>query len=142
MSALSVATRERTRFVDSGWRVTIPKDMREGLDWGRETTVCVSWDGRHIRVKHPLRCLHCPDSTKVGSLGKIVIPPKVRAEAHLYRGQILKLSIVDDEIFIVPSDEQVRCQACGSEMDVKETLPGVHLCRRCRASLDLAAQRA
>lgn len=133
---------DKTRFVDSGWRVTIPKQMRDHLGWDRETTVCVSWDGRHIRIRHPLRCVDCPDVTKVGALGKIVIPPRVRAETHIYRGQILRLSVTGEEIMMSPEAEQVRCQACGSEMDVRETLANVYLCQRCRVSLEKTAQRA
>jgi bifunctional DNA-binding transcriptional regulator/antitoxin component of YhaV-PrlF toxin-antitoxin module len=133
---------DKTRFVDSGWRVTIPKQMRDHLGWDRETTVCVSWDGRHIRIRHPLRCVACPDVTKVGALGKIVIPPRVRAETHIYRGQILRLSVTGDEIMMSPEAEQVRCQACGSEMDVRETLANVYLCQRCRVSLERKAERA
>jgi len=132
----------KTRFVDSGWRVTIPKEMREKLGWDRETTVCVSWDGRHIRIRHPLRCIACADVTKVGALGKIVIPQRVRAETHIYRGQVLRLSVEGDEVVIVPEAEQVRCMACGSEMNVRKTLENVYLCKRCREALDRAAERA
>jgi len=139
---MATELRSKTRFVDAGWRVTIPKEMRDKLGWDRETTVCVSWDGRRIRIRHPLRCIACPDSTKVGALGKIVIPPRVRAETHIYRGQILRLSVEGDEVIIVPEEEQVRCQACGSEMDVKQTLPNVYLRKGCREALERAAERA
>ncbi len=129
----------KTRFVDSGWRLTIPKDMRTQLGWDKDTLVCVSWDGRRVHIRHPLRCRVCSDLTRLGALGKIVIPPRVRAEAQVYRGQILSLDIVGDEVIVTPEGLQVRCQACGSEMDVKEVLPNVHLCRRCREAIDQVA---
>ncbi len=35
--------------------------------------MCVSYDGINLYVKHPIHCLTCPDVTRMGSLGKIVI---------------------------------------------------------------------
>jgi bifunctional DNA-binding transcriptional regulator/antitoxin component of YhaV-PrlF toxin-antitoxin module len=128
-----------TRFIDSGWRLTIPKAMRTRLGWDKDTEVCVSWDGQRVHIRHPLRCRVCSDLTRLGALGKIVIPPRVRTDAQLYRGQILSLDIEGDEVIVMAEGLQVRCQACGSEMDVKESLPNVHLCRRCREALDRIA---
>lgn len=131
----------KSRFIDSGWRLTIPKAVRDYLNWDRGTSICVRWDGVHIFVQHPDEAVECPDVVRMGSLGKVVIPPRVREEAHLYRGQILTLQVVGDAVIASSGASQVRCQACGSEMDVKEELPNVHLCRRCRESLHRAAAR-
>ncbi len=130
----------KTRFVDSGWRLTIPKSIREKLGWDKDTLVCVSWDGRKVHIRHPLSCKFCPDLSRLGALGKIVIPPKVRAEAQMYRGQILSFVTQGDEVVVLPDGPQVRCQACGWEMDVQEVLPNVYLCGRCRQALNLAAK--
>lgn len=129
----------KDRFIDSGWRLTIPKAMRDSLGWDKDTSVCVSWDGNSMFVKHPIHCLTCPDVTRMGSLGKIVIPQRIREEAALYRGQILSLSVTGDHVTVTPGDTQVRCQSCGSELEVKQTLPNVYLCLRCRQSLVGAA---
>lgn len=130
---------QKDRFIDSGWRLTIPKPMRESLGWEKDTTVCVSWDGINMFVKHPTNCPNCPDVSRMGSLGKIVIPQRIREEASLYRGQILSLSVMGDQVVIVPGESQVRCQSCGSEWDVRQTLPNVYLCQRCRETLARAA---
>jgi len=132
----------KRRFIDSGWRLTIPKPMRERLGWDKGTPVCVVWDGWTMRIKSPLGCVSCPDVTRMGALGKIVIPPKVRAEAGLYPGLVMSLWIEDDAIVAKPDTAQVRCAACGSELDVRMTLPNVYLCRRCREALaDQAVRR-
>ncbi len=130
---------EKTRFVDSGWRVTVPKEFREQLGWDTGTQLCVSTDGSHIVMRNvaPLRC---PDLIRMGALGKIVIPPKVRQEVKLYRGQILSLHIEGEKVLASPHTMQVRC-LCGSEYDVKDVLPNVHLCQRCRETLKNAACR-
>ncbi len=131
---------KKTRFVDSGWRLTIPKSIRAKLGWDKDTLVCVSWDGRKVHIRHPLQCKLCPDMSRLGALGKIVIPPKVRAEAQMYRGQILSFVTQGDEVIVQPDGPQVRCQACGWEMDVQQVLPNVYLCGRCRQALDSAAR--
>ncbi len=133
---------QKNRFIDSGWRLTIPKAMRETLGWTKGTTVCVSWDGVSMYVKHPTNCPTCPDVSRMGSLGKIVIPPRIREEAALYRGQILSLSVEGNQVNVVPGESQVRCQSCGSEWDVRQTFPNVYLCRRCRETLTKAAAGA
>lgn len=134
-----LATKPKDRFIDDGWRLTVPKDVRDRLGWAKGTPMCVSWDGIILRVKNAHNCLGCPDVTRMGSLGKIVIPPRIREEACLYRGQIMSLSVAGDHVEVSPGRSQVRCQACGSEMDVREALPNVYLCKRCRASLERAA---
>ena len=131
----------KDRFIDLGWRLTIPKAMRDKLAWDKDTSVCVSWDGNSIHVKHPTHCLTCPDVARMGSLGKIVIPQTIREEAGLYRGQILSLAVTGDHVTVTAGEQQVRCQSCGSEWNVTPTLPNVYLCQRCRESLaDTAAQ--
>lgn len=130
----------KTRFVDSGWRVTIPKAIRLQLDWDTGTRLCVSWDGSHIVLRGPATCVLCPDVVRMGALGKVVIPQKVRQEARLYRGQILSLSVKEDQVVAWPHALQVRCQ-CGSEYDVRDVLPNVHLCKRCRLILEETARR-
>ncbi|MGI6667487.1 MAG: AbrB/MazE/SpoVT family DNA-binding domain-containing protein [Bacillota bacterium] len=132
----------KSRFIDSGWRLTIPKAIRDRLGWAPGTPICVSYDGIDIIVKCPTTCTDCPDVVRMGSLGKVVLPPRVRAEANLYRGQVMTLSVEDGRVLVKSGDSQVRCKACGSEMDVKEELANVHLCRRCRESLQKAAVRA
>lgn len=132
----------KSRFIDSGWRLTIPKVMRDHLGWGPGTPICVSWDGIHIIIRSPKSCPYCLDVVRMGSLGKVVLPPRVRVEANLYRGQIMTLRIEGDTVLVKSGDSQVRCKACGSEMDVKDELPNVHLCRRCREALQKAAVRA
>lgn len=130
------------RFIDAGWRLTIPKAIRDQLDWGPGTPICVSWDGIHIIIRNPKSCPYCRDIVKMGSLGKVVLPPRARLEANLYRGQIMALSIDNDRVLVKSGDSQVRCKACGSEMDVRDELPNVHLCRRCREALQKAAVKA
>ena len=131
-----------TRFIDSGWRITIPKAMRQRLGWTKDTLLCVHWDGFEINVKAPYPgCGECPDVSRIGSLGKIVIPPRVREEAMLYPGQILTLELKGDQVVMSLGDKQVRCSACGSEVDVKQVIPNVHLCKMCRAKLESAANR-
>jgi len=120
----------KSRFIDSGWRLTIPKAIRDHLGWGPGTPICVSWDGIHIIIKNPKSCPYCTDVVRMGSLGKVVLPPRVRVEANLYRGQIMTLRIEGDTVLVRSGDSQVRCKACGSEMDVRDELPNVHLCRR------------
>lgn len=132
----------KERFIDSGWRLTIPKAMRESLGWDKGTPVCVSWDGINMVVKSPTNCPTCPDVTRMGSLGKIVIPPRIREEASLYHGQILSLAVVGDQVSVTPGEAQVRCQSCGSEWDVRQTIANVYLCQRCRESLSRAAIRS
>ncbi|MGI6663411.1 MAG: hypothetical protein ACOX4B_08150 [Bacillota bacterium] len=132
----------KSRFIDSGWRLTIPKAIRDHLGWGPGTPICVSWDGLHIIIRSPKSCPYCMDVVKMGSLGKVVLPPRVRVEANLYRGQIMTLGIEGDRVLVKSGDSQVRCKACGSEMDVKDELPNVHLCRRCREALQKAAVKA
>lgn len=129
------------RYIDSGWRLTIPKTIRESLGWDKDTLVCVSWDGASIIIKEPINCVDCPYVKRMGALGKVVIPPRVREEACLYRGQIMSISVQDGLILARPADPQVRCQACGSEMDVRRVLPNVYLCSRCRDSLETAVSR-
>lgn len=132
-----------TRFIDSGWRITIPKTMRQQLGWTKDTLLCVHWDGFEINVKAPHPgCGECPDVSRIGSLGKIVIPPRVREEAMLYPGQILTLELRGDQIVISTGDEQVRCSACGSEVDVERVIPNVHLCKMCRTRLESVAAKA
>ena len=131
----------KERFIDSGWRLTIPKVFRDRLGWGKGTPICVAWDGLALVVSSPTSCPRCPDLARMGALGKIVIPPRIREEASLYRGQIMSLSVEGNQIRIRPGRSQVRCQACGSEMDVREALLNVHLCRRCREALENAAAR-
>lgn len=126
---------EKKRLIDSGWRLTVPKEMREKLGWSKGTPVCVSWDGWKIHIKSPYGCVSCPDSSRMGALGKIVIPPKVRAEANLYPGQVITLTIEGDSILGYSGSSQVRCVACGSELNVKTVLPNVYLCQRCREEL-------
>ena len=138
---LSQLTQPKHRFIDSGWRVTIPKAFRDRLGWDKGTPICVLWDGQVLVVSSPTSCPRCPDLARMGALGKIVIPPRVREEASLYRGQIMALSVEGNEVHITPGSSQVRCRACGSEMDVREALPNVHLCRRCREALEKAAAR-
>ncbi len=121
--------------------MTIPKAIRDRLGWNKDTRVCIGWDGKEVRIRHPEKCIRCPDITRLGSLGKIVIPTKVRTEAQIYRGQILSLDVVGDEVVVSAVGRQVRCQACGSEVDVKKVLPNVFLCPRCREALDLAAYK-
>lgn len=125
----------KNRFIDAGWRLTIPKQIREHMGWDKDTPVCVSWDGFVIRIKRPAGCIACPDTTRMGALGKIVIPPKVREEAGLYPGQVMTLRVEGEEVVASPGLSQVRCVACGSELDVKVVLPNVYLCRRCRENL-------
>ncbi|HHY69246.1 MAG TPA: hypothetical protein PLB36_06440 [Bacillota bacterium] len=133
---------EATRFIDSGWRITIPKDMRELLGWTQDTLLCVHWDGFEISVKAQRPgCGDCPDVSRMGALGKIVIPHRVREEAMLYPGQILTLTLRGDQIIMSTGNEQVRCAACGSEADVLEVLPNVHLCKTCRAKVEAAAAK-
>jgi bifunctional DNA-binding transcriptional regulator/antitoxin component of YhaV-PrlF toxin-antitoxin module len=131
--------KKKNRLVDSGWRVTIPKDMREALGWRKDTRVCVKWNGHEIRIKNPIGCSFCPDVVRIGSLGKVVIPPLVRKEAGIYQGQILTLKVAGDELIASLGRLQVRCQTCGAELNVKEVMPNVHLCMRCRESLTEAA---
>ena len=51
------------RFVDSGWRLTIPKAMRQSLGWAENTLVCLHWDGFEITIKAPFAgCSKCPDT--------------------------------------------------------------------------------
>lgn len=132
---------EARRFIDSGWRITIPKSIRDRLNWQRGTSVCIWYDGSAIRIRTAGTCPSCPDASRLGALGKVVIPPRVRAEAHLYRGQIMVISITGSEVVIRPGRSQVRCQACGSELDVRGALPNVYLCRRCREALAQAIRR-
>ncbi len=132
----------KSRFIDSGWRLTIPKVIRDHLGWGPGTSICVSWDGIDIIVKSPTSCPDCSDVVKMGSLGKVVLPPRVRTEANLYRGQVMTLRVDGGRVIVRSGESQVRCKACGSEMDVKEELANVHLCRRCRESLQKAAVKA
>lgn len=132
----------KSRFIDSGWRLTIPKDIRVYLGWGVGTPICVSWDGIDIIVKSPTSCPDCPDVVRMGALGKVVLPPRVRTEANLYRGQIMDLRVEGERVIVRSGESQVRCKACGSEMDVKEEIPKIHLCRRCRESLQKAAIKA
>lgn len=129
----------KSRFIDSGWRLTIPKVIRDYLGWDQGTPICVSWDGLNIIVKHPTLCPDCPDVVRMGSLGKVVLPPRVREEANLYRGQVMSLAVNEGRVLVSSGASQVRCQACGSEMDVKEEIANVYLCRRCRESLQKAA---
>jgi bifunctional DNA-binding transcriptional regulator/antitoxin component of YhaV-PrlF toxin-antitoxin module len=130
------------RFIDSGWRVTIPKTMRERLGWHIDTIVCVHWDGFELTICNPRAgCVKCPDITRIGALGKVVIPPEVREEARLYPGQILSLSLQGKKIIVMPEDKQLRCSACGSEFDVKKILDNVHLCRTCREDLEKVVLR-
>ena len=138
---VSQSVQPKHRFIDSGWRLTIPKAFRDRLGWDKGTPICVLWDGRVLVVSSPTSCPRCPDLARMGALGKIVIPPRVREEASLYRGQIMALSVEGSKVHIAPGKSQVRCQACGSEMDVHEVLPNVHLCRRCREALEKAAAR-
>jgi len=131
------------QFIDSGWRVTIPKSMRKQLGWTVDTVVCMHWDGFEITVCNPrIGCQRCPDISRVGTLGKVVIPPRVREEANLYPGQVLSLSIRDNKIIVSIGEEQIRCSACGSEVDVKQVLSNVHLCRNCRDNLHAVALKA
>lgn len=132
----------KSRFIDSGWRLTIPKVIRDYLKWGVGTPICVSWDGISIIVKSPTSCPDCPDVVRMGSLGKVVLPPRVRAEANLYRGQVMSLKIAGDRVLVNSGQSQVRCKACGSEMDVREEIANVYLCRRCRESLQKTAIKA
>ncbi|HHY16864.1 MAG TPA: AbrB/MazE/SpoVT family DNA-binding domain-containing protein [Firmicutes bacterium] len=128
------------RFIDSGWRLTIPKPMRQSLRWTENTVVCLHWDGFEITIRAPhVGCGKCPDISRVGALGKIVLPPRVREEAGLYPGQILTLATQNDEVIVSADDRQVRCSACGSEFDVRAVLPKVYLCTRCRDALQSAA---
>jgi bifunctional DNA-binding transcriptional regulator/antitoxin component of YhaV-PrlF toxin-antitoxin module len=127
----------KSRFIDSGWRLTVPKAIREHLNWDVGSPMCVSWDGMTITMK--TSCPECPDIVRMGSLGKVVLPPRVRVEANLYRGQIMTLKVEDDRVIVTTGSSQVRCKACGSEMDVKEEVANLYLCRRCRESLQKAA---
>ncbi|HHY12921.1 MAG TPA: hypothetical protein GX529_09880 [Firmicutes bacterium] len=131
------------RFIDSGWRITIPKSMRLKLGWQVDTVVCVHWDGFELTICNPKTgCAKCPDISRVGALGKVVIPPKVREEARLYPGQILSLVLQGSKIVVAPEEKQLRCSACGSESDVKRILANVHLCKKCRDDLKAAALRS
>jgi bifunctional DNA-binding transcriptional regulator/antitoxin component of YhaV-PrlF toxin-antitoxin module len=131
------------RFVDSGWRLTIPKAMRQSLGWAENTLVCLHWDGFEITIKAPFAgCSKCPDISRIGALGKLVIPQRVREEAGLYPGQILTLAIEDRQVIVSTGDKQVRCRACGSELDVRKVLPNVHLCTTCRDKLQSAAGKS
>lgn len=130
------------RFIDSGWRITIPKSMRSVLGWEIDTVVCVHWDGFELSICRPrAECVECPDITRVGALGKVVIPARVREEAGLYPGQILSLGLHCKKIIAAPEEEQLRCGACGSENEVKRILPNVHLCVKCREDLEALASR-
>ncbi len=130
------------RFIDSGWRITIPKSIRSVLGWEIDTVVCVHWDGFELSICRPrVGCVECPDITRMGALGKVVIPPKAREEAGLYPGQILSLVLRCKKIIVTPEEKQLRCGACGSENDVKRILPNVHLCATCRKNLESAALR-
>ncbi len=129
-----------TRFIDSGWRVTIPKPIRRTLGWKIGRDVCVHWDGFELTICCPkIGCIQCPDISRVGALGKVLIPPKVREEARLYPGQLLSFTLHGNQIIVRPEEQQVRCGACGSELDVGQVLPNVHLCRFCRDKLEAAA---
>ena len=64
---------------------------------------------------------------------RLVIPQRVRRKG-LYPGQILTLAIEDRQVIVSTGDKQVRCSACGSELDVRKVLPNVHLCTTCRDS--------
>jgi len=75
----------------------------------------------------------------VGALGKVLIPPRVREEARLYPGQVLAFTLHGNQIIVRPEEQQVRCGACGSELDVERVLPNVHLCKLCRDKLEAAA---
>ncbi len=131
------------RFIDSGWRLTIPQKMRQSLGWAENTVVCVHWDGFEITVKTPYdRHSKCPDITRIGALGKIVIPQRVREEAALYPGQILTLAVEGRQVIVSAGDKQVRCSACGSELDVRKVLPNVYLCTRCRDRLQSVAGKS
>lgn len=131
------------RFIDSGWRITIPKSMRQQLGWTVDTVVCVHWDGFEISICNPREgCRRCPDISRVGTLGKIVIPPRVREETNLYPGQVLSLAVSDGKVTVSIGEEQIRCSACGSEVDVKEVMGNVHLCRNCRDNLQAVARKA
>ncbi|MGI6620956.1 MAG: hypothetical protein ACOX35_05835 [Bacillota bacterium] len=131
------------RLIDSGWRVTIPKPIRNSLGWKIGTEVCVHWDGFEITICCPkMGCVKCPDISRVGALGKVLIPPRVREEARLYPGQVLSFSLQGNQIMVRPEEQQFRCSACGSECEVRQVLPNVHLCKLCRENLEAAALKS
>ena len=121
----------KSRFIDSGWRLTIPKAIRDRLGWAPGTPICVSYDGIDIIVKCPTTCTDCPDVVRMGSLGKVVLPPRVRAEANLYRGQVMTLSVEDGRVLVKSGDSQVRCKACGRKWMSRGTgqRPSLSQCR-------------
>lgn len=131
--------KQHVRTLTTGWRLTLPAQLRRALGWEQGTMLRVTVTGDQLALSKgadvpqgsPASNSNSGSTCYIGSGGKIVIPSEVRESTGWQVGERLSVRNQGQEIVISPCCQKHRCRSCGSLHGVTEVIDNLFLCSDC-----------
>jgi bifunctional DNA-binding transcriptional regulator/antitoxin component of YhaV-PrlF toxin-antitoxin module len=130
VSTGSQKERQYVRTVTTGWRFTLPSQIREARGWDEGTVLRAQIAGESIILvdaggqSDEMICY-------LGSGGKIVIPAEVREKTGWSLGERIAIRNGSQGVVLTPCCRRDRCRSCGNLYDVSEVIDNLFLCTQC-----------
>lgn len=129
--------KQYVRSLTTGWRFTLPSQIRKSRGWENGTVLQVDIDDDRISLSE---ASHEPgkevqDNNEsvcyLGSGGKIVVPAAVRQKTGWRLGERLSITEQPDGVEVAACCQKNRCRSCGELHRVIEVIDNLFLCQKC-----------
>jgi bifunctional DNA-binding transcriptional regulator/antitoxin component of YhaV-PrlF toxin-antitoxin module len=138
MSATIPSARRLMSTLTTGWRFTLPAELREVKGWDEGTHLMATAMGQIMEIR-TIPPDGIPGQTSsdpmvecyLGAGGKIIVPAAIRPTLRWIPGKRIAVTEDGDALTITPCCGLTRCRSCGSTVNVREVIPHVHLCEEC-----------
>lgn len=131
--------KQYVRSLTTGWRFTLPSQIRKSRGWKNGTVLQVDVDNNRIFLSE---ANYGKDKTTkpeedsesicyLGSGGKIVVPAVVRDKVGWRLDERLSIREQPDGVEVAACCQKNRCRSCGELHKVVEVIDNLFLCHEC-----------
>jgi len=126
-----ISERQYVRTITTGWRFTLPAQIRKIRGWDEGTVLRAGVAGDslvlHEAGDQSAGMIIC----YLGSGGKVVIPVQIRETLQWSLGERLAIRNEPHGVVLTACCRKDRCRSCGKLRDVSEVIENLFLCSEC-----------
>ena len=125
-----ISERQYVRTITTGWRFTLPAQIRKIRGWDEGTVLRAGVAGDSL-VLNEAGDQSAGMICYLGSGGKVVIPVQIRETLQWSLGERLAIRNEPHGVVLTACCRKDRCRPCGKGRDVSEVIENLFLCSEC-----------
>jgi bifunctional DNA-binding transcriptional regulator/antitoxin component of YhaV-PrlF toxin-antitoxin module len=125
-----ISERQYVRTITTGWRFTLPAQIRKIRGWDEGTVLRADVAGDSL-VLNEAGDQSAGMICYLGSGGKVVIPVQIRETLQWSLGERLAIRNEPHGVVLTACCRKDRCRPCGKGRDVSEVIENLFLCSEC-----------